>query len=70
MNGLGMVQRTGRIVIAACILLVAGVVQAQDSSDLAKASQNPVGDLVSLPFQNNTSFGIGPNDAVSNVLNI
>lgn len=56
--------------LAASMMLVVGFVHAQDSGDLAKASQNPVGDLVSLPFQNNTSFGIGPNDAVSNVLNI
>jgi hypothetical protein len=41
-----------------------------DTTDLAKASQNPIGSMVSLPFQNNTSFGIGPDDAVSNVLNI
>lgn len=41
-----------------------------DSGDLAKASQNPVGNMISLPLQNNTSFGIGPDDAVSNVLNI
>jgi hypothetical protein len=41
-----------------------------DSADLAKASQNPIGNLISLPFQNNTSFGIGPDDALSNVLNI
>ncbi len=40
----------------------------QDKGDLAKASQNPVGNLISLPFQNNTSFGIGPNDAKSNSL--
>jgi hypothetical protein len=41
-----------------------------DEGDLAKASQNPVGNMISLPLQNNTSFGIGPDDAVSNVLNI
>jgi hypothetical protein len=41
-----------------------------DAEDLAKASQNPIGNMVSLPLQNNTSFGIGPNDNVSNVLNI
>ena len=40
----------------------------QGAGDLAKASQNPIGNLVSLPFQNNTSFGIGPNDAKSNSL--
>lgn len=41
-----------------------------DSGDLAKASQNPVGNMISLPLQNNTSFGIGPDDATSNVLNV
>ncbi len=41
-----------------------------DKRELAKKSQNPVGNIVSLPFQNNTSFGIGPDDKVSNVLNI
>jgi len=40
----------------------------QSQGDLAKASQNPIGNLVSLPFQNNTGFGIGPNDAKSNSL--
>ena len=41
-----------------------------DEADLAKASQNPVGNMVSLPFQNNTSFGTGSDDARANVLNI
>jgi hypothetical protein len=41
-----------------------------DKTELAKMSQNPIGNIVSLPFQNNTSFGIGPDDKVSNVLNI
>ena len=27
---------------------------------LAQAAQNPVGDLISVPFQNNANFGIGP----------
>ena len=44
---------------------------AQDDAELAKKTQNPLSDLISLPFQNNTSFGLGPNnDRVSNVLNI
>ena len=50
---------------------MAGSLEAQsDESDLAQQSQNPVGNLVSLPFVNSTSFGIGPDDAMSNVLNI
>jgi hypothetical protein len=43
---------------------------AQDQADLAKAAQNPVAAMISLPFQNNTLFGIGPNDDTANVLNI
>jgi hypothetical protein len=58
------------VLLTTAAVCASTAIQAQDSGDLAKASQNPVGDLVSLPFQNNTSFGIGPNDAVSNVLNI
>jgi hypothetical protein len=45
-------------------------VESTDSADLAKASQNPVGDLVTLPFQNNTDFGVGPEDGTRNTLNI
>ena len=43
---------------------------AQESGDLAKAAQNPVAAMISLPFQNNTLFGVGPDDDVANVLNI
>jgi hypothetical protein len=41
-----------------------------EQADLAKQTQNPVSDLISVPFQNNTSFGIGPNERTQNVLNI
>jgi hypothetical protein len=41
-----------------------------DASALAKQTQNPVADLISLPFQNNTSFNVGLDDDVQNVLNI
>jgi hypothetical protein len=42
----------------------------QDSEELAKAAQNPVADLISLPLQNNTNFDWGPDDDTQNVLNI
>jgi len=42
----------------------------QGNSALAKAAQNPVANMISLPIQNNTSFGIGPNDRTQNVTNI
>jgi hypothetical protein len=40
------------------------------AGDLAKAVQNPVADLISVPLQNNTTYNIGPYERVSNVLNI
>ena len=43
---------------------------AQDDADLAKKTQNPVADLISVPFQNNVNFGVGPDDDVQYILNI
>lgn len=40
------------------------------AEDLAKAAQNPVASMISLPFQNNTNLNIGPNDSTQNILNI
>jgi hypothetical protein len=39
-------------------------------ADLAKASQNPIASLISVPFQNNTNFGVGDFDRTSNILNV
>lgn len=41
-----------------------------EAEDLARATQNPVSDLISLPFQNNTNFNVGPEDKTQNILNI
>ena len=38
--------------------------------ELAKIAQNPVGNMISVPFQNNTNFNTGPLDGTQNVLNI
>jgi hypothetical protein len=38
--------------------------------DLAKQSQNPIADLVSVPFQSNTNFHTGPFNRTQEVLNI
>jgi hypothetical protein len=40
------------------------------TEELAKETQNPVVNLISVPFQNNFNFGIGPNDATQWVLNV
>jgi hypothetical protein len=38
--------------------------------ELAQLAQNPVGNLISVPFQNNTNFNYGPERGTQNVLNI
>ncbi len=52
------------------LLLLPVVGLAQEDAKLAQQTQNPVADLISVPFQNNTNFGLGPNDRTQNVLNI
>ena len=47
-----------------------GYGQAKSSADLAKATQNPLATMISLPFQNNTNFNFGPQDKTQNILNI
>jgi Outer membrane protein beta-barrel domain len=41
-----------------------------DTESLAKAAQNPIADLISVPFQNNANFGVGPFNRTQDVLNI
>jgi hypothetical protein len=41
-----------------------------EDAELAKKAQNPVANMYSLPFQNNTTFGVGPENKTSNTLNI
>ena len=54
-------------------LASAGLLCAQGTPDLGKlltTFQNPVGDLISVPFQNNINFPIGEFSRVQDVLNI
>ena len=68
-----------RILKAICISLIlatspmAAAAQediAEREEDLAKQAQNPIANLISLPFQNNTNFGISENDRTQNILNV
>jgi hypothetical protein len=67
-------QRVTHLLFA--VLAVLGLVvcpfavMAEDSadSDLAKQSQNPISTLISLPFENISSFNNGPEDAYFNTL--
>lgn len=60
-----------------CIAIIAGLgnvslARAEEPSagDLAKAAQNPIASMISLPIQNNLNFGVGPYSRVQDVLNI
>lgn len=48
--------------------LIGDNAKSESSSDLARQIQNPVGDLISLPLQNNVNFGYGPRGGTQNVL--
>lgn len=37
---------------------------------LADESMNPLSTMISLPFENNTFFNVGPSESIANVLNI
>lgn len=43
---------------------------AEKQAAIEKAAQNPIASVYVLPFQNNTQYGIGPDDRTQNVMNI
>jgi hypothetical protein len=54
------------------VLLIASQRSRADTevADEAKQSQNPIADLISVPFQNNTNLNVGPERGTLNVLNV
>ena len=43
---------------------------ALSAEDLAKLAQNPIANLISIPFQNNANLNYGPEGGTQNILNI
>jgi len=56
--------------LIASLLSTTPVYAEMSATDLAKLAQNPVGNLISVPFQNNTNLNFGPEEKTQNVLNI
>lgn len=65
-------KKIGTLLLLACLLSVSIFAQdelsEEEAAALAKASQNPLAKMISLPFQNNTTYGI--DGQAQNVLNI
>jgi len=58
-------------VVAIATAAIATPARAELSAEeLAKLAQNPVGNLISVPFQNNTNLNVGPDNRTQNILNI
>jgi hypothetical protein len=60
----------GLAILIALSVTATSSAYAQQGEDLRDAAQNPIADLISVPFQNNTNFDIGRTDNTQNVLNI
>jgi hypothetical protein len=66
-----MLMNGRNLILVAALLAAAPLAYAQESAtQLSQAAANPLADLISLPLQNNTDFGIGDFDRTRNVLNI
>ena len=68
-------QQVSRCTFAGIIALWATaaaspVFAALSAEELAKLAQNPIANLISVPFQNNTNFNVGPQNGTQNILNI
>jgi hypothetical protein len=57
--------------LSAAALIAALPARAELSAEeLAKIAQNPVGNMISVPFQNNSNLNFGPEKGTQNILNI
>ncbi|MEA3301695.1 MAG: neuromedin U [Pseudomonadota bacterium] len=58
------------ITIIALFLILAGSASAQSQEDIAEESMNPLSTVISIPFENNTLFDLGPSNSTANMLTV
>lgn len=61
---------TSASIISLVGMLASALAEESNSGDLAKAAQNPIANMISVPLQNNLNFGVGPYSRVQDILNI
>jgi hypothetical protein len=57
-------------VLCVAVGFLARASAADEAEELAKKSQNPVANMISVPFEENLFFDLGPTDKLANVLNV
>ncbi len=57
-------------VVASALAMHPAVAEDASEADLAKRTQNPVANLISLPLQFNFEFDVGPDEETFTVLNV
>ncbi len=65
------INLTLKAILILSFVAVSSALYAQESNEeLAKSAQNPLSNIMSFPFQNNTNFNYGPFERLQNILNI
>ena len=70
-SGSGVERRAGFWLSMLCVLVPlwhSAPANAEDSPEIAKQAQNPIASLISVPFQNSATFGVGENSRVQDSL--
>ena len=63
-------NRFAQLLGFALLLCAAPALLASEAQELAEQSQNPVGNIISLPFEYNYDFDVGPEEGDVQVLNL
>jgi len=62
-------RRLQALLFATALIVSANPASAQDADELARQTQNPVANLITVPFEANWDMGIGDREATGTILN-